>query len=77
MGRSPLEKEMTTHSNILASRILWTEEPAGYTVHGGRESDVTEVIKQQQVGAEFLTGTLFIESRLVPPLLLSTGNKFK
>ena len=46
-------------------------------VHGGRESDVTEVIKQQQVGAEFLTATLFIESRLVPPLLLSAGNKFK
>ena len=23
----PLEKEMTTHSNILAWRIPWTEEP--------------------------------------------------
>ena len=23
----PLEKEMATHSNILAWRILWTEEP--------------------------------------------------
>ena len=23
----PLEKEMATHSGILASRILWTEEP--------------------------------------------------
>ena len=25
----PLEKEMTTHSNILACRIPWTEEPGG------------------------------------------------
>ena len=23
----PLEKEMVTHSNVLAWRILWTEEP--------------------------------------------------
>ena len=26
-GRSPKEKEMATHSNILAWRIPWTEEP--------------------------------------------------
>ena len=25
----PLEKGMATHSNILAWRILWTEEPGG------------------------------------------------
>ena len=25
----PLEKEMTTHSSILAWRISWTEEPGG------------------------------------------------
>ena len=25
----PLEKEMATHSNILAWKILWTEEPDG------------------------------------------------
>ena len=25
----PLEKEMTTHSSILAWRILWTEDPGG------------------------------------------------
>ena len=28
-GRSPLEKEMATHSSILAWRIPWTEEPGG------------------------------------------------
>ena len=26
-----LEKEMATHSNILAQRIPWTEEPGGYS----------------------------------------------
>ena len=26
---SPLEKEMATHSHILAWRIPWTEEPGG------------------------------------------------
>ena len=26
----PLEKEMAAHSSILAWRIPWTEEPAGY-----------------------------------------------
>ena len=30
LGREdPLEKEMATHSSILASRIPWTEEPGG------------------------------------------------
>ena len=27
--KDPLEKEMATHSSILAWRIPWTEEPAG------------------------------------------------
>ena len=30
----PLEKEMATHSSILAWRIPWMEEPRGATVHG-------------------------------------------
>ena len=31
-----LEKEMATHSSILASRILWTEEPGGLEYIGLR-----------------------------------------
>ena len=27
--KNPLEKEMATHSSILALEILWTEEPGG------------------------------------------------
>ena len=30
----PLEKKMATHSSILAWRISWTEEPAGYSPQG-------------------------------------------
>ena len=37
-----LEAEMTTHSSILAWRILWTEEPGGYSPWGRTESDTTE-----------------------------------
>jgi len=29
----PLEKEIATHSSILAWEIPWTEEPGGATVH--------------------------------------------
>ena len=32
----PLEKEMTTHSSILAWRIPWTEEPGGLQSRGSQ-----------------------------------------
>ena len=32
----PLEKEMTTHSSILAWRIPWTEEPGGLRSMGSQ-----------------------------------------
>ena len=32
----PLQKEMATHSNTLAWRILWTEEPGGLQSMGSR-----------------------------------------
>ena len=38
----PLEKEMATHSSILAWRIPWTEEPGGLQSIGLQESDTTE-----------------------------------
>ena len=43
LGREdPLEKEMTTHSSILAWRIPWTEKPGGLQSVGSKESDLTE-----------------------------------
>ena len=38
----PLEKDMATHSNIIAWQIPWTEEPGGYSPEGHKESDMTE-----------------------------------
>ena len=35
----PLEKGMETHSSILAWKIPWTEELAGYSPWGHKESD--------------------------------------
>ena len=45
LGREdPLEKEMATHSSILAWEIPWTEELDGlYSPWGRKESDITEV----------------------------------
>ena len=37
----PLEKEMATHSNILAWRIPWPEEPGRLQFMGLQESDMT------------------------------------
>ena len=37
----PLEKEMVTHSSILAWRIPWTEEPGGLQTMGSQESYTT------------------------------------
>ena len=37
----PLEKEMATHSNILAWKISWTEEPGRLQSMGSQESDST------------------------------------
>ena len=38
----PLEKEMVTHSSILAWRIPWTEEPVGYSSRHLKELEMTE-----------------------------------
>ena len=36
----PLEKEMATHSSILAQKILWIEEPGELQSMGSQESDI-------------------------------------
>ena len=43
LGREdPLEKEMVTHSSILAQKIPWTEEPGRLQSMGSqKESDMT------------------------------------
>ena len=39
--KDPLEKEMATHSSILAWRIQWTEGPGRLQSMGSQESDTT------------------------------------
>ena len=49
LGREePLEKEMTTHSSILAWEIPGTEEPGGLQKMGWQRVRHDLVIKQQQ-----------------------------
>ena len=38
--KDPLEKEMASHSSILAREIQWTEEPGGYSTWGSKELDI-------------------------------------
>ena len=48
LGREePLEKEMATHSSILAWRIPWTEEPGGLQSMHLQRVRHTLVTKQQ------------------------------
>ena len=48
----PLEKEMATHSSILAWRIPWTRGAWRATVHGGhKESDTTEQLSSHFIVA--------------------------
>ena len=39
-GKDPLEKEMATHSSILAWEIPWREEPGGLQSPGSRDADM-------------------------------------
>ena len=51
--KDPLEKEMATHSSILAWRIPWTEEPSGL-----------QFIGSQRVGHDLATKPLHSNSRI-------------
>ena len=47
-GEDPLEKEMATHSSILAWDMLWREEPGGLQSMGLQESDMTLRLNHHQ-----------------------------
>ena len=49
-----LEKEMATHSSVLAWRIPGTGVPGGYRLWGRTESDMTEATQQQQQQLAFI-----------------------
>ena len=45
----PLEKEMATHSSILAWKITWTEESGGLQSMGLQKSQTWLSTKEQQI----------------------------
>ena len=50
LGRAdPLEKEMATHSSILAWKVPWTEEPGGLQSMGMQSVGYNLVTEQQRV----------------------------
>ena len=46
--RVQLEKEMATHSSVLAWRIPWTEEPGWIQSMGSQELDTTERLEREE-----------------------------
>ena len=48
--RDPLEKEMATHSSILARKIPWTEEHCKLQSIGLQESDTTQQLSTHTQG---------------------------
>ena len=52
LGRDPLEKGMALHSNILAWRIPWTEELAGYSPWDHKELDTTEQLRHVHINTQ-------------------------
>ena len=47
--KDPMEKQMATHSSILAWRIPWTEEPGGRQSMGSQRVDHNRVTKQLEL----------------------------
>ena len=61
LGQEDLpEKEMATHSSILAWKIPWTEKPGGYTPWGCKESDTTERLNTPPTCLSKQTGVFLI-----------------
>ena len=45
--QDPLEKEMATHSSILAWEVLWTEESGGLQSMGSQELEPHDLATKQ------------------------------
>ena len=64
----PLEKGMTTHSNILAWKIPWTQEPGRlWSMGSQRVSDMTEATEH--------TAQFFSTASQPPPSSLASPKK--
>ena len=65
--KDPLEKEMLTHSSILAWEISWTEEPGGVQSMGSRKSRTIRV-----VSSAYLRLLIFLPAILIPACVSSS-----
>ena len=66
----PLEKEMVTHSRILAQEIPWTEELGGLQSKGFMDPNTTEATKQGSANKTDMIPVL-IELKNTPEHLFS------
>ena len=57
VGKIPLEKEMATHSSILAWEIPWIEKPGGPQSIRSQRVEHDLVTKQQTIGPQLLSPT--------------------
>ena len=64
----PLDKEMATHSSILAWEIPWTEEPAGLQSMGSQRLGHNLAAKQQQEKHD-------LDGRVDSPALSGRGSR--
>ena len=72
LGREdPLEKEMATHSSILAWKIPWTEESGRLQSMGSEESDMTWQLNHHQYCTEGLYPIFYILYSFICPVHLS------
>ena len=59
-GEDPLEKEIATHSSILALKIPWTEEPGGLQSMGSQNRHNLVIKQHQQMDSETVCSLKFI-----------------
>ena len=61
-GRLSLEKEMATHSSVLAWRIPWTRSLVGYSPWSRKESDMTERLHFHFISDVFIILKSFVKN---------------
>ena len=70
--KDPLEKEMATHSSILAWRIPRTEEPGRLQSMRSQVSDTTERLKRESINKIFPMSSISTAPTLVQTAISSS-----
>ena len=73
---NPLEKEMATHSSILAWDIPWTEEPGGLQSRESQESDTTERLHFHFVSRPWLLKLMSIRVHMLKSVFSCSWDKY-